>query len=76
MKIFVVDCLLNWLKTTELVDNYSSFDNVFINVLNRDAPIKKKVIRANHAPYLSKALRKALMKRPQLEKICLKKGTQ
>ena len=34
--------------STELVDNYSSFENVFIDVLNRHAPIKKKVITANH----------------------------
>ena len=31
--------------STELVDNYSSFENVFIDVLNRYTPIKKKVIR-------------------------------
>ena len=33
--------------STELVDNYSSFGNVFIDVLNRHASVKKKVIRAN-----------------------------
>ena len=32
--------------STELVDNYSS-GNVFIDVLNRHASVKKKVIRAN-----------------------------
>ena len=31
--------------STELLDNYSSFENVFIDVLDRHAPIKKKVIR-------------------------------
>ena len=62
--------------STELVDNYSSFENVFIDVLNRHASIKKKVIRANHAPYVTKALRKAIMKRSQLEKIYFKKRTQ
>ena len=62
--------------STEMVDNYSSFENVFIDVLNRHAPIKKKVIRANHAPYVTKALRKAIMKRCQLENIYFKKRTQ
>ena len=62
--------------STELVDNYSSFENVFIDVLNRYVTIKKKVIRANHAPYVTKALRKAIMKRSQLEKIYFKKRTQ
>ena len=62
--------------STELVNNYSSLENVFIDVLNSHAPIKKKVIRANHAPYVTKALRKAIMKRSQLEKIYFKKRTQ
>ena len=62
--------------STELVDNYSSFENAFIDVLNRHASIKKKVIRANHASYVIKALRKAIMKRSQLQKIYFKKRTQ
>ena len=62
--------------STELVDNYSSLENVFIDVLNRHALIKNKVIRANHARYVTKALRKAIMKRSRLEKIYLKKRTQ
>ena len=62
--------------STKLVDNYSSFENVFIDVLNRHASIKKKVIRANHAPYVTKALRKAIMKRSQSEKIYFKKRTR
>ena len=57
--------------STELGDNYSSFENVFIDVLNRHAPIKKKVMRAN--PYVTNALRKAIMKRSQLEKYTLRK---
>ena len=62
--------------STELVDNYSSFENVFIDVLNMHASIKKKVITANQAPYVTKALRKAIMKRSQLEKTYFKKRTQ
>ena len=62
--------------STELVDNYSSFENVFIDVLNRHAPTKKNVVRANHVPYVTRALRKAIMKRFQLEKIYFKKRTK
>ena len=62
--------------STELVINYSSLENVFIDALNRHALIKKKVIRANHVPYVTKALRKGIMKRSQLEKIYFKKRTQ
>ena len=31
------------------------------------APLKKKVIRANHAPYMTKSPRKAIMRRSQLQ---------
>ena len=62
--------------STELVDDYSSFENVFTNVLNRHGSIKRKVIRANHASYVTEALREAIMKRSQLEKIYFKKRTQ
>ena len=54
--------------SSEFDDNYSSFENVLIDVLDRHAPIKRKVIRANHAPYVTKALRKDIMKRSKLEK--------
>ena len=43
------------------------FETEFLNVLNNHAPQKKKVIRANHVPYMTKPLRKAIMKRSQLE---------
>ena len=62
--------------STELIDNYRSFENVFIDVLNRHAPTKKNVVRANHVPYVTRALRKAIMKRFQLEKIYFKKRTK
>ena len=57
----------------EFVDSCSKFDNIFLKVLNRHAPLKKKIIRANHASYVSKALRKAIMKRSRLENIYFKK---
>ena len=54
-------------KNIESVDNYEVFETEFLNVLNNHAPQKKKVIRANHVPYMTKPLRKAIMKRSQLE---------
>ena len=41
------------------VKNYASLENIFVDALNRHAPLKKKVIRANHAPYVTKSLRKS-----------------
>ena len=35
--------------------------------MNTYAPIKEKLRRANHVPYMTKALRKAIMKRSKLE---------
>ena len=54
-------------KNIESVDNYEVFETEFLNVLNNHAPQKKKVLRANHVPYMAKPLRKAIMKRSQLE---------
>ena len=39
----------------------------FLETLNDHAPLKQKTIRANHAAYLTKTLRKAMMNRSQLE---------
>ena len=51
----------------QLIDKYETFEEEFLKVLNKHAPLKKKFIRANHAPYMTKNLRKAIMKRSQLE---------
>ena len=43
--------------------------------MNKHAPLKKKVFRANYERYFTKALRKAIMKRSYLEKLYFKKKT-
>ena len=48
--------------------DYSGFQNIFIVLLNKHAPIKKKIIRFNNNPFRSKALRKAIMQRSKLKK--------
>ena len=54
-------------KLSDIVSiNYNLFETEFLNVLNKAAPLKKKTIRANHAPYVTKKLRKAIMKRSEL----------
>ena len=45
----------------------------FLKILNRHAPFKNKMLRANHAPYMFKGLKKAIMKRSCLENIYFKK---
>ena len=46
--------------SSETVLDYTSFEENFLGVLNKHAPLKKKVLRENHAPYVTKALRKQL----------------
>ena len=44
-----------------------------MKVLNSHAPLKRKLLRANHTPSTSKTLRKAILKRSYLIKIYFKK---
>ena len=41
--------------------------------LNRHAPLKKKILTANHSSWLSKTLRNTIMRRSYLEKKVFKK---
>ena len=47
--------------------DYESFEKIFPNLLNLHAPYKKKVVRATDKPYMTKTLRKAIMKHSSLE---------
>ena len=40
---------------------------MLLNVLETNAPLEATVVRANHAPYLNRNLRKAIMKRLEFE---------
>ena len=46
--------------------SYDTFDSVVKQVLNEHAPIKKKYVRANDGPFVTKAFRKAVMLRTKL----------
>ena len=43
-----------------------SFDAIVLSVLNKHAPVKQKSVRANEGPFMTKALRKAIMNRTHL----------
>ena len=49
------------------MNEYKHFEQIFLQVLNTHVPIERKLFRANHAPYMTKALRKAIMKRSEFE---------
>ena len=40
---------------------YSIFIRIFQNILNKQAPLKQKKVRGNHAPFLTKDRSKAIM---------------
>ena len=46
-----------------------------MNILDYHAPLKKRVLRAINAPCITKQLRKAIMKRLQIEKIYFTRQT-
>ena len=45
------------------------FDQKLLNVLNKNAAMKWKLLRANHSSYISKPLQKPIMRRSHLEKV-------
>ena len=47
--------------------DYTRFSNVFLLSLSKYAAIKKKILRANLSPFMTKTLRKAIMLRSQLK---------
>ena len=49
------------------MNEYKHFEQVFLEVLNTHAPIKRKLLRASNFFYMTKTLRKAIMKRSELE---------
>ena len=52
--------------------NIEFFKNIFLKVLNKHAPIKTKYSRANHSPFVTKELSKAIMLRSKLRNQYLK----
>ena len=47
--------------------SYSTFQEVFLEILNKIAPVKVKVLRFNNNAFMTKSLRKAIMLRSRLK---------
>ena len=58
------------------ITEYSHFQNIFLEILHKHAPIKKKMLRFNDNPFMTKALRKAIMHRSKLKEIFHKMRTK
>ena len=48
-------------------EDYSQFHEIFLKTLDAIDPIKKKILRFNHNPFMNKALRKAIMVKSKLK---------
>ena len=55
-------------KELEKVVDWADFEDRTLKVINKHAPNKRKTIRANHKPYITKELRKAIMDKTRLAK--------
>ena len=56
-----------WRLNLQSIKSYESFEQVFLEVSIEHALLKKKFLRANHLPYMTKSLRKAIMRQYGLE---------
>ena len=45
---------------------YETFKDMFMSVIDKHAPLKTRLIRGNHAPFVDKELSKAIMHRSKL----------
>ena len=55
-------------KHLSSVLDFESFHSAFETTLDRLAPLKHKVVQNNNHPFITKTLRKAIMKRSKLKK--------
>ena len=55
-------------------NDYDTFERIFLGSLDTHAPQKTKLLRANHKPYVSKKMRKAIMTRSRLQNKWYKHG--
>ena len=63
-KEIVYRCRKNYDKnvvSTELSEKLTECQNYCLQVLNTHAPLKKRLVRANEVPYMTKPLRKAIL---------------
>ena len=71
-KCSVMNLKMNSKKIGSLILNYDIFKNVCMDAINKHPPLKRKYIRANHAEYMDKELRQAIMKGSKLRNDYLK----
>ena len=48
-------------------NTYDDIEETFLSLLNKHGPLKKKILRHNNSPFMTKELRKEIMKRSKLK---------
>ena len=59
--------MINLQNSCKETMSYDDFKEIFMKVLNLHAPMKKKLVRGNNAPFMNKDLSKAFMHRSILK---------
>ena len=54
------------LSTIDPNENYRFITDTFIKIVERHAPLKKRLVRGNQAPFMNKELRKTIYTRSRL----------
>ena len=82
-KKFHEEKFLNDLKETNIImnekdpnQNYQSFTKTFLTIVNKHAPLKKKIVRGNQAPFMTKKFQKAIYTRSRLKNKMNKNPTE
>ena len=63
---FDKDLILSLMSNTNVSINYAQFSQFFEKVLDKHAPLKKRKVRGNQMPFMTKTLRQAIMRRSKL----------
>ena len=63
-------------ETDDPNENYSALINTFSLIVEKHAPLKKKIVRGNHAPFITRDLRKAIYTRSKLRNKFIKNPTE
>ena len=62
-------------ETDDPNENHSALTNTFSLILERHTPLKKTIVRRDHAPFITKDLRKAICTRSKLRNKFIKNPT-
>ena len=63
---FDKDLILSLMCNINVSSNYAQFSELFEKVLDKHAPLKRRTVRGNQIPFMTKTIRQAIMHRSKL----------